>query len=196
VDRLKPVQITAAANTLAEAFWDDPLMHIVAPDEKRRIGVGPWFFETLIKYGLRYHGEVSGNQDASAAAIWFPPGHTHLSPLGMLRVGMAAVPFKAGINGMMRFFKATSVTEKIHKAVDGPHWYLAAIGTRPDLQGTGLGSALVELSTAQADASRIPCYLETATESNVAFYQKRGFEVTGQAEVYGFTLYGMVRPPQ
>jgi ribosomal protein S18 acetylase RimI-like enzyme len=114
----------------------------------------------------------------------------------MLQAGMVAMPFKAGINGTMRFFKAISATEKLHKTVDAPHWYLLAIGTKPDLQGTGLGSALVELGTAQADASRVPCYLETATESNVAFYQKRGFKVTGQAQVYGFTLYGMVRPPK
>ena len=196
MDRLKPGQITAAADTLAEAFWDDPLMHIVAPDEKRRISVAPWFFETFIKYGLRHDGDVSGNEDASAAAIWFPAGQTGLLPFRMLRVGMAAMPFKAGINGTMRFFKLMRATEGFHKAVDGPHWYLAAIGTRPELQGTGLGSALVDLGTAQADASRVPCYLETGTESNVAFYKKRGFEVTGQAEVYGFTLYGMVRPPQ
>lgn len=114
----------------------------------------------------------------------------------MARVGMAAMPFKAGISGTMRFFKAMSVTEELHKAVDGPHWYLMAIGTRPDLQGTGLGSALVELGTAQADTARIPCYLETGTESNIALYRKRGFEVTGQKVVYGFTVCGMVRPPQ
>ena len=196
MDRLKPGQITAAASTLAQAFWDDPLMHIVAPDEKRRIAAGPWFFEMSIKYGLRYGGEVWSDEDVSAAAIWFPPGRTDISPFRMLRVGMAAMPFKAGINGTMRFFKAISATEEFHKAVDGPHWYLLAVGTKSDLQGTGLGSALVELGTAQADAARIPCYLETGTASNVAFYRKRGFEVTGRAEVYGFTLYGMVRQPQ
>ena len=196
MDRLKPNQASAAASTLAQAFWDDPLMHILASDERRRADAGPWFFGALINYGLRYNGEIWCNQDASAAAVWFPPGHTHLSPLRMLRVGMAAMPFKAGINGTMRFFKAMPITEAFHKAVDVPHWYLLAIGTRPEVQGTGLGGALVELGTAQADEAGIPCYLETGTESNVAFYRKRGFEVTGETEVYGFTLYGMVRQPQ
>jgi ribosomal protein S18 acetylase RimI-like enzyme len=196
MDRLKPNQAAAAASTLAQAFSDDPLMHILAPDEKRRVDVGRWFFGTTINYGLRYQAELWCDQDASAAAIWFPPGHTDLSPLRMLRAGMGAMPFKAGINGTMRFFKAMSATEALHKAVDGPHWYLLAIGTRPNAQGTGLGGALVELGTAQADKARIRCYLETATESNVAFYRKRGFEVTGQTEVYGFTLRGMMRQPQ
>jgi ribosomal protein S18 acetylase RimI-like enzyme len=71
-----------------------------------------------------------------------------------------------------------------------------AIGTRSAAQGTGLGSALLEIGTAQADSAGLPCYLETGTENNVAFYSKRGFEVVGQADVYEFTLYGMVRPPK
>jgi hypothetical protein len=44
IDILRPDQIEPAAKTLAEAFWDDPLMHIVAPNEKKRATVGPWFF--------------------------------------------------------------------------------------------------------------------------------------------------------
>lgn len=192
---LRPDQLEAAARTLAEAFWDDPLMHILAPNEKKRVAVGPWFFARSIAYGMRW-GEPSCNDDASAVAVWFPPGKTHLSPMRMLRVGMGALPFRAGINGTLRFMRALPVTEKFHKAVEGPHWYLMAIGTSPSRQGTGLGSALLELGTAQADAAGIPCYLETGTESNVAYYSKRGFEVTGQAEVLGFTLYGMVRQPR
>ncbi len=192
---VRPDQLEAAAKTLADAFWDDPLMHIVAPNEKKRAAVGPWFFARSIAYGMRW-GEASCNDDASAVAVWFPPGKTDLTAGRMLRVGMGALPFRAGISGTVRFMRALSATEKFHKAVEGPHWYLMAIGTSPSRQGTGLGSALLELGTAQADAAGIPCYLETGTESNVAYYSKRGFEVTGQADVLGFTLYGMVRRPR
>jgi len=141
-------------------------------------------------------GQVSCNDDASAVAVWLSPGNTAVSPGRMLRVGMGALPFKTGVRGTARFMRALSSTEKFHKAVKGPHWYLMAIGTRPALQGTGLGSALLEVGTSKADAAGIPCYLETATESNVTFYAKRGFEVKGQAEVLGFNLYGMVRQPR
>jgi ribosomal protein S18 acetylase RimI-like enzyme len=191
---LRPSQLETAAKTLAEAFWDDPLMHIVAPNENRRAAVGPWFFLKALTYGIRW-GQASCNDDASAVAIWFPPGNTDIKPGRMLRVGMGALPLRAGINGTVRFMRALSATEKFHKAVEGPHWYLMAIGTSPARQGTGLGNALLELGTSQADAAGIPCYLETATESNVAFYSKRGFEVTGQTNVLGFTLRGMVRQP-
>ncbi len=194
MEPLRSDQVEAAANTLAEAFWDDPLMHIVAPNEKKRAAVGPWFFAKSIAYGLRW-GEISCNDDASAVAIWFPPGNTDITLGRMLRVGTGALPFRAGINGFVRFMRAISAVEKFHKAVQGPHWYLMAMGTSPTRQGTGLGSSLLQLGTSKADAAGIPCYLETATESNVAFYSTRGFEVTGEANLFGFTLRGMVRQP-
>ena len=89
-----------------------------------------------------------------------------------------------------------SVTEPLHKAVDGPHWYLGMVGTRPERQGQGLGQALLAIGTDQTDAAGLPCYLETGTEANVAFYSKRGFEVTGEGEAEGFTVWAMVRQPQ
>jgi ribosomal protein S18 acetylase RimI-like enzyme len=113
----------------------------------------------------------------------------------MLRVGFGALPLKISARGMVRFIRATSASEKFHKTVDGPHWYLLTLGTSPAQQGKGLGSALIEQGTAKAEAAGLPCYLETATESNVAFYEKRGFEVIGQAPAERFTLYGMVRHP-
>lgn len=192
---VRPDQMKTAADTLAEAFFDDPLLQIMAPDEKRRAGIGRWFFGMTVRYGARW-GQCWCNDDASSAAVWFPPGKTHISTTRMLRVGFAALPFKAGLNGASRFMRALPVTEKFHKAVEGPHWYLMAIGTRVARQGSGQGSALLELGTSQADAAKIPCYLETGTEANVAYYSKRGFEVTGQAEIFGFTLYGMVRQPR
>lgn len=196
IARLKPEQTDAAATTLTDAFWDDPLLSVVvAPDESKRRAAGEWFFRTSVKYGLRW-GESYANDDASAVAIWFPPGQTTISLSRMLRVGLAAMPFKVGLGGMSRFMKAMSTGEKFHKAMHGPHWYLMAIGTRPELQGTGIGGGLLLSGTSQADTAKLPCYLETATESNVAFYSRRGFEVKDQTDVLGFTFYGMIRQPQ
>jgi ribosomal protein S18 acetylase RimI-like enzyme len=69
-------------------------------------------------------------------------------------------------------------------------------GTRTARQGQGLGSQLVEMGTSRADDARVPCYLETGTDSNIAFYQKRGFEIIGQVDLYGHTLTGMIRKPR
>lgn len=57
------------------------------------------------------------------------------------------------------------------------HIYLGAIGTSTSMQGKGLGTMTLSPILATADSKRLPMYLETSSESNVAFYQRRGFQV-------------------
>ena len=195
MEPLRPSQQRAAALTLAEAFSGDPLLKILAPDPARRAKLGPPMMGVLLAYGLRY-GHVWANEDASAVAIWLQPESGPMTMPRMLRAGMWRAPFMLGLDGVSRMSKAMSATEGFHKQVHGPHWYLMTVGTMTARQGQGLGSTLVELGTSRADAAGVPCYLETGTDSNIAFYRKRGFEVIGQADCYGHTLTGMVRPPR
>ena len=51
-----------------------------------------------------------------------------------------------------------------------PHWYLNLLATHPDWQRQGLGSALMDVMFERADADGLPCYLETETPENVAYY--------------------------
>jgi ribosomal protein S18 acetylase RimI-like enzyme len=193
MDLLRPEQQAAAAETLAQAFHEDPLALMMAPDEGRRREAGRSLSGTIVRYGLRW-GRVWTNEDVSSVAVWLPPGEK-FSTIRALRVGMGVLPFRAGVGGMRRMMATMSLTEGFHKSVKGPHWYLMTLGTRPDRQGHGHGSRLIEEGTSRADAAGVPCYLETASEANVAYYRKRGFEVIGEGTVHGVTLYGMVRPP-
>lgn len=195
MEPLRPHQQRAAALTLAEAFSADPLLEILAPDPARRVKLGPSMMSVLLAYGMRY-GQVWSNDDASAVAIWLNPESGPMKMPRMLRAGMWRAPFMLGLDGMGRMSKVMSATEVFHNQVEGPHWYLMTVGTRTARQGQGLGSMLVELGISRADAAGVPCYLETGTDSNIAFYRKRGFEIIGQAELYGHTLTGMVRPPR
>jgi ribosomal protein S18 acetylase RimI-like enzyme len=195
IQRLDVDDADAAAATLGEAFFDDPLLQIAAPDEVRRRRWGAWFMSLPLQYGLRW-GEVWATDDMSAVAVWIPPASGDLGFGRMLRVGFARMPFRLGINGSRRFIRSLPKTEAFHKSIDGLHWYLLAVGARAECQGQGLGSTLVEVGTSRADAAGVPCYLETATQSNVDFYTKRGFEIIGQTEYLGHTLTGMVRQPR
>lgn len=187
-------QVDAASATLGEAFFDDPLLQLAAPDERVRRRQGAWFMGTIVKYGLRW-GEVWANEDASAVAVWVPPGHGEMGPGRMLQVGMAMLPFRLGLSPTLRFLKSLSVTERFHESVGGPHWYLAAVGVRDAAQGRGLGSTLVEIGTSRADAAGLSCYLETGTDANIGYYRKRGFEIVAQEDFDGHTITGMVRQP-
>ena len=61
-----------------------------------------------------------------------------------------------------------------------PHWYLYAIGVRPDAQGRGLGSQLMMPVLAECDREGVGAYLETADPRNHSFYQRFGFEIVGE----------------
>ena len=83
---------------------------------------------------------------------------------------------------------------------------LAALVSERGVPWVGVDSSATQLAAnphrpvvradMRADASGLPCYLETGTQSNIDFYTKRGFEIVGQAEFDGHKLTGMVRPPR
>jgi ribosomal protein S18 acetylase RimI-like enzyme len=174
VERLDARQAIAAAATLGAAFLDDPLVRFIAPDLTRRRRAAPWYLGMVVRYGLRW-GEVWATNDVSAVAVWLPPDSGEMRLDRMLRLGLARVPFRLGLSGSRRLWQALSATELFHKTVQGSHWYLVAVGIRAERQGQGLGSALVDVGTSRADAAGVPCYLETATQSNIDFYARRGF---------------------
>jgi hypothetical protein len=120
-----------ASVTLGEAFFDDPLLQIVAPNLARRRREAAWFMGMVVRYGLRW-GEVSGTDDASAVAVWVPPESGAMGLGRMLRVGLGSMPFHLGLSGSKRFMQALSAMEPFQKTVHGPHWYLVALGTRSE----------------------------------------------------------------
>lgn len=78
---------------------------------------------------------------------------------------------------------------------DVPHWYLDTIATDPDLQGRGLAGRLLDHNLEIRDAAGEACALDTHSPENVAFYNRRGFEVTGRTMLPGDgpDLYMMLR---
>ena len=75
------------------------------------------------------------------------------------------------------------------------HWYLQLLATHPDWQRRGLGTTLMASMFERTDAEGLPCYLETETEVNVAYYRHHGFEVRSEWDVTeGPHMWGMLRP--
>ena len=95
----------------------------------------------------------------------------------LLRSGFMLAPLKFGLTSLPRFLNVTEHLEKLHKQQDPRHWYLFILGVDPPRQGQGVGGTLLAPTLERADRERLPCYLETMKERNVAFYRKHGFEV-------------------
>ena len=177
-----------AVITLERAFASDPMFMWMFPDPRERSRSLRLFLRVPLQYGLRY-GHVTESSGGMAVAIWLPPGR-EITAGGMIRCGMLTMPFRVGFRPLARFAGADGVMGKLHKKfVPEPHWYLLIVGVDPELQGRGLGSALVKEGLARADESNSPCYLDTSEERNLAFYQRQGFAVVGTA------LLGKGGPP-
>ena len=74
-----------------------------------------------------------------------------------------------------------------------PHYYLGMIGMDTPMQGLGVGTQLLKsfCDLSAADPLSAGVYLETANPSNVGFYERKGFEVTGQGSLGTRTLWCM-----
>jgi ribosomal protein S18 acetylase RimI-like enzyme len=78
-----------------------------------------------------------------------------------------------------------------------PHWHLQLVGTLPERQGLGLGSALTTHLLAGADQRRELAYLEATTLRSRALYERHGFERQGTITLPdGPTLWQMWRSPR
>lgn len=195
IAEMKQHQEDRLAQSMSRAFFNDGLLIVLRPDESKRHDFGVWFWGRGLEYTKRW-GRVFCNEDATAGSLWLPPENSKVTMGRVIRAGFLGLPFKAGPRGAYRFLKLMPAIEKMQEeAVSEPHWHLFGIGVEPGLQGKGIGSQLMEVGLDLADSSGQPCYLETGTEENVRFYSKRGFEVKGQVEFYGFTVWAMVRQP-
>ena len=65
------------------------------------------------------------------------------------------------------------------------HLYLGTVGTSRAMQGRGLGTMTLAPLFRSSDQAGLEVWLETSTESNVAFYRRLGFEVDGHVTIEG-----------
>lgn len=171
----------------------DPVWSWLTGDRHARFEeLSPAFFQV----SARQHGALGGawtTEGRDAAALWSPPKHwksTFRDIAGLLR------PSARLFGG--RTITALSVLGQIEKKHPRePHWYLAFIGTDPEMQGRGLGSALLRPVLDRCDREGMPAYLESSKEANVPFYQRHGFEVTDTHDFPdGPRMWLMWRQPQ
>ena len=87
-----------------------------------------------------------------------------------------ASPFRlARLNAVIRTSVETHPPE--------PCYFLSFIASLPEVRGRGLASALIRETLDLADADGVPAFLETADSAKVGFYQRFGFNLTGQAQL-------------
>ena len=186
----RPEDFAPLAEVLARAFYDDPVTAWFYPDAERRLRHGRRFFAIRLRQ-LAGHGLIFTDDARSGAALWTPPGHWRedfRQSLRMLPMLPVLLPH------IVRTTRAVREIERHHPVA--PHYYLSVVGTDPDKQGGGVGSALLAPVLRICDETGAAAYLESSKESNVSFYARHGFAVTERIELpEGPPLWLMWREP-
>ncbi|MGH8976832.1 MAG: GNAT family N-acetyltransferase [Acidimicrobiia bacterium] len=181
------------AGVMARAFWDDPLQVWAFPDATTRLAKLDAMFAMQIRAMAVPSGESYTDESRSTGAFWMPPGREQPEPnaLEAMEVLRAIVG-----DALERIRVAFAAMQDAHPP--DPHFYLAGLGTTPERQGQGLGSAVIEPVLDRCDTERIPAYLESTKEQNIAFYEHHGFAVTGTIAPApdGPTMWTMWRAPR
>ncbi|HZR44711.1 MAG TPA: GNAT family N-acetyltransferase [Ktedonobacteraceae bacterium] len=194
--RLTKQQLPQAIAMISRAFHKDPLSIYVYPEGAERISRLPLLFSIPLRYCSRY-GEITTTPEITGAACWLPPGSTTMHMGQMLLTGALTSIFKMGSPGLKRLAIVDDYTRNMHqRCITEPHWYLMVLGVDPKRQGQGIGSKLLSAGIERADASGLPCYLETMNPDNVPLYQKFGFAVANEGDIpdSNVHVWGMVRP--
>jgi len=183
--------VGALAITLSRAFDDDPLTTWLFPRADARRRKLPTFFRSLLGASLPL-GEVYTTDDSRCAAIWNPPGTFPMgwytdTRLGLTTTRLVGVRITLCARGLL-YFASHHPKER--------HWYLQMLGTEPQSQSRGLGSAVLAPILERCDREAERVYLESSKERNIPFYERHGFKVTQEIQVpRGPVVWAMWREP-
>ncbi|MFC2078887.1 GNAT family N-acetyltransferase [Candidatus Bipolaricaulota bacterium] len=197
---LMKAQLNQSAGVLTDAFADDVMWKGMLPQPEERNRVMPVLWRGVVAYCLRY-GIVSTTPDVTGIAAWAKPGNAHATLWRQVRTGfvLARSVMLMSKESRDRFMRVMRQIDGMHRELmPQPHWYLWALGVDPAHQGQGIGRSLLAPTLAEAQRTGFPCYLETMTEGNVAFYAKQGFEVIHESEFpeADFRLWFLHKPAE
>ena len=184
--------VPAISEVLARAFDEDPFLEWMFPQDRRRRARRFYAIETGFEYLPLGRVDVAVFQGrVVGAALWGHPGTS--TGLGALRSLPHLVPL-FGVERLPTVFRGLARLAE-HAPLES-HWYLAELGTDPDVRGVGAGVGLLRHGLERADDHGAPVFLESSSARNLPLYTRFGFRVLAEASMPdGPTLHMMLREP-
>lgn len=171
-----------------EAFYDDPIIEWMIPDERSRRRRLRRFFAIELRHVALSRGAVWTSNDLGGGAMSTAPGAWRLPLRAFLLEGTTFGRWQ---------HRAGLLAAAMHRRHPRqPSYYFRDIAVLPEKQGRGLGSALMRPTLDRCDREELPAYLEATTERSAALYERLGFQLTDELRVGGSPpLRLMIRPP-
>jgi len=194
--RLEHNQKRKAAEVVASAFFNYPMMTHYFPDPKRRKKRLAWYMKNTLNCAMHY-GEAFVTADLSGVMFILPPGHTRITTTEYIQSGFLFTPL---VLGLQNYFNSDEcekfVADTQERLMNGrDHYYLWGLIADPKTQRSGVGGALLNILTSKAEAESMPVYLETHNQNNIAYYERFGFKLihTDTIPRHGLDIWCMLR---
>jgi GNAT superfamily N-acetyltransferase len=191
IRQASPAERAAVVTTVTAAFIDDPAWRFITHDEYEQLA--PHFAGAL--FDLRaVSGNVWVSDDLATVAMWDGPRRVNEQAQAAERI-WADYRAAAGNRAYERLVAYKSAVA----AAEPPdsYWYLGVLATDPARRREGLASAVLGPVLRVADHDGIACCLETSTQANRRFYERRGFIEATTVVIQGGPLtWWLRRPPR
>lgn len=163
--------VSTVASIVASAFANDPVFTWMLGSRGDREQRLTPFLTSLVKNNVAKPDHEIYIAGSDGAAIWYGIDKWKVPPFDLVR----SAPALARTFGrrLPMALRGLSAMEGVHPTE--PHFYLEFLATRPDRQGSGVGSAVIEVMLERCDAEGVPAYLENSNPRNEAFYARHGF---------------------
>lgn len=180
VERVERSEAHHVVSCLVEAFWDFPETCHLLPRASVRRRVLPRFLGADTSDAAAFGGleAVRSNGVVVGAAAWLPPTTYPVSVRRQLQEATRLAPIAPWALGALREALRGRAANRHHHTSCPPHYWLRAIGVRPEHHGKGIGTLLVSSLLRRAEHDERGCFLFTATAQNASWYESFGFTVT------------------
>jgi ribosomal protein S18 acetylase RimI-like enzyme len=171
--------LPAIVDTAARAFEKEAML---------RWSFGEDGFEDRIRRHFRHYDAENARRgwirviaDGAGFAVWIPPDAREEHET----IGPAPADAVTEIMGDHAEHHAAFWGWVDEHQPREPFAYLSHICVAPELQGQGLGTALMRDGLGEADRKGAPAWLETSRPRNVAYYERFGFRTAADEEAPG-----------
>ncbi len=167
--RAGEADIGVLSQVIADAFFPLAPCQWLICDEAARREIFPGYFRMYVEHAMA-DGLVDTTPGRDAAALWIPLGPQLPEPPDGYDEHLAQIT-----GPWVERFVVFDAELDDHHLTGVEHHHLAILAVRPDRQGHGIGTALLDARHAVLDEEGMTAYLEASDEHTRGIYLRHGY---------------------
>lgn len=190
--------VAQAAEALAAAFRDYPLLTFACPRPEGRGQLARAFSRVILHYAACYGEVYATSRVFEGVAAWVPSSHFPMTFGKTIRSVPPSILLALARHGGNRLRAAGAHLDALQRRLAPPdHLFLFILGVAPQFQGEGHAGRLLRPVLARLDREGRPCYVDTVNGKAVPMYEHFGFRIVADSPLPGtdLTAWALVRDP-